>query len=101
MKLVSCKCPNCGSTVKLNENLERCTCNYCGAEVINEHVHRLNVSGEIIFSNVNVKKETKPVPYMFVGFVVGVLVSIIFFEYYWAGVNGGIGIMLELLLQIS
>ena len=34
MKLVKMKCENCGATLDVNKNLEKITCNYCGAEIL-------------------------------------------------------------------
>lgn len=34
MKLVKLKCENCGATLDANKNLEKITCNYCGAEIL-------------------------------------------------------------------
>ncbi len=30
MNLISLECPNCGATLQVNDQLENCTCNYCG-----------------------------------------------------------------------
>jgi len=34
MKLIKMKCENCGATLDVNKNLEKITCNYCGAEIL-------------------------------------------------------------------
>lgn len=34
MKLIDLKCPSCGADLKVNEELHRCTCNYCGHEIL-------------------------------------------------------------------
>jgi len=65
MRLVSCKCPNCGANVKLNEQLEKGMCNFCGAEVINQDVIKINVDGEVIVSNINLKKEIETAKKLF------------------------------------
>ena len=34
MKLMKMKCENCGASLKVNANLEKITCNYCGEEIL-------------------------------------------------------------------
>lgn len=34
MKLIDLKCSNCGAEMKVNSELERCTCNYCGKQML-------------------------------------------------------------------
>lgn len=34
MKLIKMKCDSCGATLDVNKNLEKITCNYCGAEIL-------------------------------------------------------------------
>ncbi|MBR2138331.1 MAG: hypothetical protein IJ966_03420 [Bacilli bacterium] len=34
MKLIKMKCESCGATLDVNKNLEKITCNYCGAEIL-------------------------------------------------------------------
>ncbi len=48
-----------------------------------------------------VKRETedKTVTYMIVGFCVGAIISLIFFEYYWVGVGAGAGMLLSILVS--
>ena len=36
MGLIDCKCPNCGSILKINNNLESAVCEYCGSTFIVE-----------------------------------------------------------------
>ena len=51
-------------------------------------------------AKVTKREETdKTVIYMIVGFCVGALVALIFFEYYWIGVGGGIGMLLAILVS--
>ena len=60
MNLVTCKCPNCNASIKLNETLEKGTCNYCGAEVYNENAlqkEKIEISGEVTIDNYNVAKK--------------------------------------------
>ena len=59
MKLISCKCPNCGANVELNEKLEKGKCN--GSDVINENFVNVNVGGEVIVSTIDLKKEIETV----------------------------------------
>ncbi len=60
MKMVSIKCPNCGSSVELNGDLEKGTCNYCGTEIYNENAlekKKVEVSGSIVVNGVDITKE--------------------------------------------
>ena len=34
MKLVKLKCEGCGAILKVNEELKKVTCNYCGTEFL-------------------------------------------------------------------
>ncbi len=34
MRLIELECPNCGAALKVNEELHRCSCNYCGHDFI-------------------------------------------------------------------
>lgn len=34
MKLINLTCPNCGAKLEVNSELTKCTCNYCGGEVL-------------------------------------------------------------------
>ena len=34
MKLIKLKCEGCGAILKVNENLKKISCNYCGTEFI-------------------------------------------------------------------
>lgn len=36
MGLIECKCPNCGSVLKINNNLESAVCEYCGSTFVVE-----------------------------------------------------------------
>ena len=42
MKLIKLKCPNCNADVEVNKDLERATCNYCGASFIIEDEKEIN-----------------------------------------------------------
>lgn len=42
--------------------------------------------------------DDKTIYYMIIGFVVGALVSLAFFEYYWVGVGGGTGMLLGIIV---
>lgn len=51
-------------------------------------------------AKVTKREETdKTVIYMIVGFCIGALIALIFFEYYWIGVGGGIGMLLAILVS--
>ncbi len=51
-------------------------------------------------AKVTKREETdKTVIYMIVGFCIGAIVALIFFEYYWIGVGGGIGMLLAILVS--
>lgn len=51
-------------------------------------------------TKVTKREETdKTVIYMIVGFCIGAIVALIFFEYYWIGVGGGIGMLLAILVS--
>ena len=40
MKLVELNCPKCGALLQVNDELTRCTCNYCGNEVLIDNEQR-------------------------------------------------------------
>lgn len=46
MKLINLVCPNCGASLSQDENKEKCTCSFCGAELLidNEEV-TINIKG--------------------------------------------------------
>ena len=47
------------------------------------------------------KKEVqtdKTTIYMIVGFCIGAIIALVFFEYYWIGVGGGAGMLLAILV---
>ena len=44
------------------------------------------------------ENDDKTIYYMIIGFVVGALVSLAFFEYYWVGVGGGTGMLLGIIV---
>ena len=53
---------------------------------------------EVKRAKVEVKEEDdKTVIYMVVGFCLGAIIALIFFEYYWVGVGGGTGMILGIL----
>ena len=43
--------------------------------------------------------DDKTIIYMIVGFCVGAIVALIFFEYYWVGVGGGAGMLVGILVS--
>lgn len=45
------------------------------------------------------EEDDKTIIYMIVGFCVGVIISLIFFEYYWLGVGGGAGMLVGILIS--
>jgi len=45
------------------------------------------------------EEDDKTIYYMLIGFGVGALVSLLFFEYYWVGVGGGTGMLLGIILS--
>lgn len=45
------------------------------------------------------EEDDKTIIYMIVGFCVGAIVALIFFEYYWVGVGGGAGMLLGILIS--
>lgn len=52
-------------------------------------------------AEINIAKEEddKTIVYMIVGFCVGAIVALLFFEYYWVGVGGGAGMLLGILVS--
>ena len=46
-----------------------------------------------------VEEDDKTIYYMIIGFVVGALISLAFFEYYWVGVGGGTGMLLGIIVS--
>ena len=40
MKLVELDCPKCGAKLQVNEELTKCTCNYCGNEILIDNEQR-------------------------------------------------------------
>ena len=44
-----------------------------------------------------VEEDDKTIIYMIVGFCVGALISLLFFEYYWVGVGGGAGMLIGII----
>ncbi len=57
MKLVPIKCPQCGSILKVNDKLDKITCNFCGAELVDDDISKLKVEGEVLLTTINCKKE--------------------------------------------
>ncbi len=46
MKLVELNCPKCGALLQVNDELTRCTCNYCGNEILIDNEQReLKITG--------------------------------------------------------
>lgn len=46
MKLVELTCPKCGAVLQVNDALTRCTCNYCGNEILIDNEQReLKITG--------------------------------------------------------
>ena len=45
------------------------------------------------------EEDDKTVIYMIIGFCAGVLISLMFFEYYWAGVGGGTGMLVGIIIS--
>ncbi len=45
------------------------------------------------------EEDDKTIIYMIVGFCVGAIVALVFFEYYWVGVGGGAGMLLGILVS--
>ena len=46
MKLLDLTCPKCGAELKVNEELDRCVCNYCGHEIlIDKEEHKVKLTG--------------------------------------------------------
>ncbi len=45
------------------------------------------------------EEDDKTIIYMIVGFCVGAIIALIFFEYYWVGVGGGAGMLLGILVS--
>lgn len=44
------------------------------------------------------EEKDKTIIYMIVGFCVGAIIALIFFEYFWVGVGGGAGMLLAILV---
>ena len=44
MKLVALNCPGCGATIKVNQELSRGVCNFCGREfLIDDEVQKMEI----------------------------------------------------------
>ncbi len=48
---------------------------------------------------VEAEEDDKTIIYMIVGFCIGALIALIFFEYYWVGVGGGAGMLAGILIS--
>ena len=46
------------------------------------------------------EEDDKTIIYMIVGFCLGAILALIFFEYYWVGVGGGAGMLGGILISV-
>ena len=46
------------------------------------------------------QEDDKTIIYMIVGFCVGAVIALLFFEYYWVGVGGGAGMLVGILASV-
>ncbi len=47
-----------------------------------------------------VEENDNTIIYMIVGFCVGAIIALVFFEYFWVGVGGGVGMLLGILASV-
>lgn len=57
MNLIELRCPNCGSTLKVNEELDFFHCNSCGTKIINEKDEKVVTVNFNKNENINKKVE--------------------------------------------